>query len=109
MRELENLVKRFVVLGSEQPLLQELESRMAQGPLPTHGAESELDRFLSGECSQVSLKRIGREAAQSAERKLIEKVLHRTRWNRREAAEILQISYKALLYKMKDAGLADRT
>jgi DNA-binding NtrC family response regulator len=41
-----------------------------------------------------------------AEARLIAKVLERTRWNRREAAEILQISYKALLYKMKDAGLA---
>jgi two-component system response regulator AtoC len=113
VRELENLVKRLVVLGSEQPLLHELEKRVAQGPLVPDsvgrgGPESELGRFLAGETSQVSLKRIAREAAQSAERRLIEKVLHHTRWNRREAAEILQISYKALLYKMKDAGLAGR-
>ena len=44
---------------------------------------------------------------QVAENRLIRKVLERTRWNRKEAAQILQISYKALLYKMKDAGLAD--
>ncbi len=109
VRELENLVKRLVVLGSEQPLLEELETRMAQGPaIPGDDGGSELDRFMAGATDQVSLKRIAREASQSAERRLIEKVLHRTRWNRREAAEILQISYKALLYKMKDAGLADR-
>ena len=59
-----------------------------------------------GEFSFI-LEKIGRDAAQIAERHLIEKVLNRTRWNRRETAEILQISYKALLYKMKDAGLAD--
>jgi two-component system response regulator AtoC len=104
VRELENLVKRLVVLGSEQPLLQELETRLAQAPLFDDASNG-----LAGDSGQLSLKRIAREAAQSAERRLIEKVLHRTRWNRREAAEILQISYKALLYKMKDAGLADRT
>ncbi len=107
VRELENLIKRMVVLESEHPVLQELAGR---DRFETPGDEegSELDRFLSGEVDHVSLKRIAREAALSAERRLIEKVLHRTRWNRRQAAEILQISYKALLYKMKDAGLADR-
>jgi two-component system response regulator AtoC len=112
VRELENLVKRMVVLGSEAPVLQELAARSAK--LPTRGpstgssAVSELERFLKGDLERVSLKKIGREAAQAAERRLIERVLQLTRWNRREAAEILQISYKALLYKMKDAGLADR-
>ena len=111
VRELENLVKRLVVLGSEQPLLQELAARKVQvRPQQKEPTGSrELDRCLSGELSQVSLKKIGREAAQIAEKRLIERVLSRTRWNRKEAAGILQISYKALLYKMKDAGLADST
>ena len=68
---------------------------------------SELERYLAGRTDRVNLKRVGREAAQLAEARLIAKVLERTRWNRKEAAEILQISYKALLYKMKDAGLAN--
>jgi DNA-binding NtrC family response regulator len=38
---------------------------------------------------------------------VIEKVLQQTRWNRKETAEILQISYKALLYKMKENGLTE--
>ena len=42
-----------------------------------------------------------------AEKKVIEKVLSQTRWNRKEAAQRLQISYKALLYKMKENGLSD--
>jgi two-component system response regulator AtoC len=109
VRELENLVKRFVVLGSEQSLLQDLAARAAQVERRASKREesSELDLYLAGEVDRVNLKRIGREAARIAEKRLIEKVLHRTRWNRKEAAEILQISYKALLYKMKDAGLAD--
>ena len=110
VRELENLVKRIVVMGSELPILEEVEARMAREPEATEEdcERSELDRFMNGEVESVSLKRIARDAAQAAERRLIERVLQRTRWNRKEAAEILQISYKALLYKMRDAGLADR-
>ena len=108
VRELENLIRRLVVLGSEQSLRHEIESRSAHGPTNPDDDASDLDRYLAGETDQVSLKKIAREAAQSAERRLIAKVLQRTRWNRREAAEILKVSYKALLYKMKDAGLADR-
>ncbi len=50
-----------------------------------------------------SLKEIARHAARSAERELIFRTLQQTRWNRREAAAILGISYKALLYKIKEA------
>ena len=111
IRELENLVKRIVVLGSAEPVLAELRNRSAQAaraPAPPCAVVlGELDRFLAGESDRVSLKRVAREAAQVAEARLIEKVLHRTRWNRKEAAAILQISYKALLYKMRDAGLSD--
>jgi DNA-binding NtrC family response regulator len=53
----------------------------------------------------VSLKDISRTAAREAERELILRMLTRTRWNRKEAAEILGISYKALLYKIKENGL----
>jgi transcriptional regulator with PAS, ATPase and Fis domain len=56
---------------------------------------------------QTSLKLIGRSAARAAERELILRMLHRTRWNRKEAAEILGISYKALLYKIKESRLDD--
>jgi DNA-binding NtrC family response regulator len=52
-----------------------------------------------------SLKDIARSAAREAERELIYRTLQQTRWNRREAAEILGISYKALLYKIKEADL----
>jgi two-component system response regulator AtoC len=53
----------------------------------------------------ISLKDVARAAAREAERELILRMLNRTRWNRKEAAEILGISYKALLYKIKENGL----
>jgi DNA-binding NtrC family response regulator len=73
----------------------------APSPRPAPAfAEAAAGRPLPG-----SLKDIGRSAAREAERELISRTLQRTRWNRREAAEILGISYKALLYKIKDAEL----
>ncbi len=55
----------------------------------------------------MDLKAISKRAARVAEKRVIERVLQQTRWNRKEAAEQLQISYKALLYKMKENGLND--
>ena len=60
---------------------------------------------VSPSSGSVSLKEIARTAARQAERDLILRMLTRTRWNRKEAAEILGISYKALLYKIKENGL----
>jgi two-component system response regulator AtoC len=59
----------------------------------------------AAEAGNFSLKDISRTAAREAERELIFKMLQRTRWNRKETAEILGISYKALLYKIKENGL----
>jgi two-component system response regulator AtoC len=50
------------------------------------------------------LKEISRRAAQAAEREAIRQTLEQTRWNRVRAAKLLSISYRALLYKIKDAG-----
>jgi DNA-binding NtrC family response regulator len=54
----------------------------------------------------VSLKHIARRAAHAAERDVILQVLEQTQWNRVRAAKLLEISYRALLYKIKDLGLA---
>jgi len=54
---------------------------------------------------RYSLKDISRQAAREAERELIFRMLQQTRWNRKETAEMLGISYKALLYKIKESGL----
>jgi DNA-binding NtrC family response regulator len=64
-------------------------------PLPT----------LDVGAGRYSLKDISRQAAREAERDLILRMLQQTRWNRKETAEMLGISYKALLYKIKENGL----
>ena len=110
VRELENMVKRMVVLGSEETVLEEIALRA--GPLPDDTPDSPLrglpevaEGLARGE--RIDLKAISKRAAQLAERRVIERVLQQTRWNRKEAAARLQISYKALLYKMKEGGLSD--
>ena len=56
---------------------------------------------------KLSLKEAARAASREAEKELILNVLNRTRWNRRRAAQELQISYKALLYKLKQIGYGE--
>jgi len=110
VRELENMVKRIVVLGSEQTVLDEIRLRRNHEALEGDSADedsldlSSLGADLDGG-NGIDLKAISKRAAQIAEKKVIERVLHQTRWNRKEAAERLRISYKALLYKMKENGL----
>ncbi len=56
---------------------------------------------------EMSLKDIGKRAAMLAEREAILAMLQRTAWNKRKAAGKLRISYKALLYKIKECGIVD--
>ncbi len=108
VRELENMVRRMIVLGSETAVLQEIALRDAP---EADESSSFLDLDALGtelaNGNGVDLKKIAKQAARVAEKRVIAKVLHETRWNRKEAAERLQISYKALLYKMKENGLAE--
>jgi two-component system response regulator AtoC len=157
VRQLENLIKRMVVLGSELAIVRELQQPAAalpfrlqppstprafvHPPLPSvlpppaaagMGAANVAAAGAAGAAvmevepmaavsaaagsaladpahplaaGSVSLKDIARTAAREAERELILRMLTRTRWNRKEAAEMLGISYKALLYKIKESGL----
>ncbi len=95
IRQLENTVKQIVTLGDE---------RLAQAELET-GVLPSLARSAAG--GRLSLKEAARAASRQAERELILKALEQTRWNRKRAARELQISYKALLYKLKQIGLDD--
>jgi two-component system response regulator AtoC len=144
IRELENLIKRAVVLGGEGPIRKEIQHSIHmsahriqtsvashqsavsvashQVPLmpfakangaavgmaaPSAPAQMTPAEFAAAAAAEgnYSLKDISREAARQAERELILKMLQQTRWNRKETAEILGISYKALLYKIKENGL----
>ena len=92
IRELENVVKKMVVVNDAAAVLSELSK-------------------VAGECKAVAadgkgslLKAATRAASRRTERQLILEALNRTRWNRKRAARELQISYKALLYKLKQIG-----
>ena len=119
IRELENLVKRYVIVGNEAQIIRELSTHKQTTLSPVPPAHS-TPKAVEGEAAHPpaaipitvgkgngadadspSLLEIGRRAAMSAEREAIERVLNQTRWNRRQAARILKISYKALLNKLK--------
>jgi len=94
IRELENLVKRYVILGNEEVISADLAPRDTD--------------FFNAEISvdgPISLKKLTRQAVRELERKVILKVLQHHHWNRKQAARALSISYRALLYKIRDAGL----
>ncbi len=109
VRELENLVRRMVVLGNEDAVVEEIKLTGSRQQAREEASDSLDLGALGADFSSeqgIDLKAISRRAAQLAEKGVIEKVLQETRWNRKEAAQRLQISYKALLYKMKDNGLS---
>jgi two-component system, NtrC family, response regulator AtoC len=65
----------------------------------------DIEAMRGAEIPSVSLKRIARQAAHAAEREAILQILEKTEWNRVRAAKLLEISYRALLYKIKNLGL----
>jgi two-component system response regulator AtoC len=95
IRQLENLIKRYVILGTEACISGDLAE-----PAPNN-----LDYEIPME-GPVPLKKITNQAVRRLEREIILKVLQAHHWNRRRAAEALKISYRALLYKIRDAGLS---
>ena len=116
VRELENMVKRVVVLQSEESILEEIDVALREAPRASAPAASPERRAspaasvptATEDGSQQSLKEIGRSAALAAERVALERVLAQTNWNRKKAAQVLSVSYKTLLQKIKETGLSDR-
>jgi two-component system response regulator AtoC len=114
VRELENLVRRLVVLKDPSMVLGELAPARSLAPaLPrtnaaVNGALPPLPGALHAPLPEdAPLKEVGKRAARIAEREAILRALMRTGWNKRKAAKRLQISYKALLYKIKDCEIVD--
>ncbi|MEA2030754.1 MAG: sigma-54 dependent transcriptional regulator [candidate division Zixibacteria bacterium] len=111
VRQLENMIKQVVVRGDDSiinDLIYTAEAITVNVPQPVAvGAHAEAEETISQfeEGQTFSLKeRIGKTVAVE-EKKLISEVLTKTNWNRRKAAEILKISYRSLLYKIKDYNL----
>lgn len=97
IRELENMVRKIVALGDEHLAVAELTA-------------APVERLAAVEICEprgYSLKQAARAASRGAEKELILKALAHTRWNRKRAAQELQISYKSLLYKLKQIGVLD--
>jgi two-component system, NtrC family, response regulator AtoC len=93
IRELSNSIARHVLIGAE--------AQIVQGPV----AGLLQVRESSGDGRIVPLKQLAREAAREQERRFIFEALQANQWNRRKAAQALKISYRALIYKIRDAGL----
>jgi DNA-binding NtrC family response regulator len=102
IRELENVIKRLVILGKEDLIIDELTTkiearRRAEKPhLPAPAPES-----LSEDNSTLSLKSMSRSLTSTAEKEAILRALQQTQWNRKQAAIMLNVSYKTLLNKIR--------
>jgi two-component system response regulator AtoC len=98
IRQLENLIKRYVILGNEDAIMSDLAASPSlitsvfDLQIPTDGP--------------ISLKKVTQQAVLEVERRVILRTLEAQGWNRRRTARALGISYRALLYKIRDAGLS---
>jgi two-component system response regulator AtoC len=97
IRELETVIKRYVLSGSEAIISKSLQSTRDEDEVPESLSDGPID-----------LKDVTRQAVKQIEERLILKALEANRWNRRTAARALSISYAALLYKMREAGVPAR-
>jgi len=103
VRELENAVRRYVILPDVELALSCLGAAGAghdPAPAPLSAAPTQA-KSAPAATDGVSLRRVSAQAAEDAERQLVRRALDQTRWNRKEAASLLQISYKAMLNKIK--------
>lgn len=97
IRELENAIKRFVILGSEDTIQKLFKNEGELRPLE-----------IPAPRGPITLKQLTREAVKQVEKRVILSTLEANRWNRRAVSRALGISYAALLYKMREAGVPAR-
>jgi DNA-binding NtrC family response regulator len=97
IRELSNRIARHVLIGTEASIPEELLQKRVPG-IPHRPISEDV----------VSLKNISKDAIRTLERSMILEALRANHWNRRKAAEALKISYRALIYKIRDAGFAGK-
>ncbi len=103
IRELENVIKRLVILGNEQQIIDELaqkiESRRRVEKISLESSISE--SIVPDDPGNVSLKHMSRNLTSTAEKEVILRALQQTQWNRKQAAAMLNVSYKTLLNKIR--------
>ena len=103
VRELENMIKRIIVLENEDTIIDEIARYGRSGPGPSRLREV-VDE-IAANAGDLPLREVGRRASLEAEREMIDQVLAHTNWNRKQAARLLCVSYKTLLHKIRDCGL----
>jgi two-component system, NtrC family, response regulator AtoC len=94
VRELENCIARYVLIGQD--------AFAAQDVLPKRAMSYPGNAVING---NIPLRRIAKEAIREMERNVILEALKTNQWNRRKTAEALKISYRALLYKVREVGI----
>ena len=99
LRELENVMNRYLIIGDEESILADIVTRTPTAA-PTNG--------VADTNGDVGLKQLVKSLKGDAEASAIALALEETKWNRKAAAHKMQISYKALLYKIKQYDLARR-
>lgn len=99
IRELENLIQRHVVLGDEEEIMRELAA------IKKEKISEEREDEDPRRKGQPSLKEVHREAVRKAEREVISRALEHTSWNRKKAADIVKVSYKSLLHKIREFNI----
>jgi two-component system response regulator AtoC len=110
VRELENFVRKFMIFRDCAPLVQELHTKAARklaiaAPVPETKPAAQVEAPVVAENAPILEQVI--KAKEQAETEAILAALNSTRWNRKQAAALLKIDYKALLYKMKKLGVED--
>jgi transcriptional regulator with PAS, ATPase and Fis domain len=116
VRELQNVLKRLMILGNGDDSLDDMlmgsPARTRGGGLPALPDQPPSPMDILGfdinrppDLSSLSLKKIKKKAMDHVEREVIAYVLEKTGWNRSKATKVLNISYKTLLYKIKDLGI----
>jgi len=113
IRELENTARKLIVLRNPDVVESELQSRAARKrppvPSPTRALDAvEIHEASANGATKAPILELVTKAKQQAEADAILTALESTRWNRKQAAILLQIDYKALLYKLKKLGLEDK-
>ena len=96
VRELSNGIARYVLIGPDAAMVEQANKRESAPRYKTNSAEI------------VPLKSVAKDAIREMERSVILETLRANQWNRRRTARVLKISYRALIYKIRDAGLAAR-
>jgi transcriptional regulator with PAS, ATPase and Fis domain len=106
IRELENMVKRIVIFGEEDLVLEDLMSRSENNGKSSEPFNNGSSNSTTGG-ENFNLKDAGKRAAEEAEKEIIQNTLQETHWNRKKAAQLLHVSYKALLNKIQKYHLDD--